>query len=272
MKIRLFLPAGGGLAYTEIPKCASSTVKQYLFAAASGGFLDGDIHRMRCDELLRWKWDRLEIRLRLFMRRHHHFTFVRNPYARLVSAFYDKVVNRQPDGAMFGREALRRAIAAYGVDPRLDPVEGFRRFLVLVRDSVLFAGPVEADPHWQPMAWIAAAPMRLGVDYDDVLHVETIAADLRRLLIEHYPERASEWEEIRTFNEGRSDGIRRTVSVADHFDATSRLLVEQTFQDDFECFGYSLDPAVATARPMEISETNARLAEVLRRGGRRLVH
>ena len=264
MKIRLFVPKTGDLAYTEIPKCACSTVKQYLNAVACGAFHDGDIHHTH-PGLLRWRYDRLRILSRLLRRRHHHFTFVRNPHARLVSAFYDKVINPQADGRMYGKAPLRAAIDAYGITADVDPILAFRRFVVLARDSVLFADPVEADIHWMPMAWHAASAMRLGFAYDEVFHVESFATDLRGLMERLAPGRAAEWAEVRVFNESARDGVRRTAPVAAHYDTTSRLLVQEAFRDDFAAFGYSTDPDVAAARPVAVAEVNARLVEVRRR-------
>ncbi len=264
MKIRLFVPRTGDLAYTEIPKCACSTVKQYLNAAACGAFHDGDIHHTH-PGLLRWRYDRLRILSRLLRRRHHHFTFVRNPYARLVSAFYDKVINPQADGRMYGKAPLRDAIRAYGITADVDPILAFRRFVVLARDSVLFADPVEADIHWMPMAWHAASAMRLGFAYDEVFHVESFATDLRGLMERQCPGRAAEWADIRVFNESARAGVTRTSSVAAHFDTTSRLLVQEAFHDDFAAFGYSTDPGVVEARPVAVADINARLDAVRRR-------
>lgn len=264
MKIRLFLPKVGTLAYTEIPKCACSTVKQYLNAVACGAFQEGDIHHVH-PGLLRWRHDRLRILARLMLRRHHHFTFVRNPYARLVSAFYDKVVNPQADGRMYGKEPLRSAIRGYGIRPDLDPVLAFRRFVVLARDSVLAADPATADIHWMPMTWHAASAMRLGFAYDEIFHVESFAADLRGLMTDRFPGRAADWAEIRVFNESALGGVRRTASVADHYDPTSLMLVQEAFGDDFATFGYAEDPAVVAARPIAVADINAALAAVRRR-------
>lgn len=264
MKIRLFLSTTGDLAYSEIPKCACSTVKQYLHAVGRGDFHPGNIHRAR-DGLLGWKSDRMAIRLRLFLRRHHHFTFVRNPYARLVSAFYDKIANPQEGGEMYGKPDLRAAVADYGIDPAADPLTAFRRFVVLARDTIRFATPVEPDIHWTPMAWHAAAPMRLGFAYDEIFHVETFAADLAGLLRRRLPDRAAEWATIRVFNEGGAGPVERRLSVADHYDATSRLLMQEAYGDDFHCFGYSTDPTRVLAAAPPVAEVNARLARVAAR-------
>lgn len=264
MKLRLYFSLAGDLAYSEIPKCACSTTKQYLFRVGNGRFFEGDIHRPN-PGLLGWKCHRLRMRWRLMRRPHYHFTFVRNPYARVLSAFFDKVVNPQADGRMYGKPALRAAIAGYGIDAADDPVVAFRRFVVLVRDTILFGRPVAPDIHWQPMAWHATAPMTLGFDYDDVFHVESYADDLRAMLRARAPGVLAAEAEIRTFNEAPAAGVKRARPVADYFDATSRLLIQEAFRDDFDCFGYALDPAEAVASPLPIAEVNARLQRVLAR-------
>lgn len=268
MKSRLFLSTSGDLAYAEIPKCGCSTLKQYLYRVGNGVFFDGIIHRAG-EGIVDARKRRLAARVRLMRRPHHRFTFVRNPYARVLSAFFDKIANPQIGGEMYGKPALRAAIAARGIDPAADPQAAFRRFVVLVRDTVVSGTPIEPDIHWMPMAWHAAAPLGPRFDYDEILHMETFEADLRGLLTARFPERAAEWAEIQAFNEGSGEGIRRTLPVADHYDATARLLMEEAFADDFDCFGYSRDPAVAVAAPRTVEEINARLRRVrdrLRRG------
>ncbi len=261
MKSRLFLSTAGDLAYAEIPKCGCSTLKQYLYRVGTGAFYDGIIHRAD-DGIVNARKRGLAARLRLMCRPHHRFTFVRNPYARVLSAFFDKIANPQPDGVMYGKPALRAAVAAHGIDPADDPLAAFRRFAVLVRDTIRLGTPIEPDIHWMPMAWHAAAPLGRGFDYDEILHMETFEADLRGLLTARFPARAAEWAEIQAFNEGSGEGLRRTLPVAEYYDATARLLMEEAFADDFDCFGYSRDPAISVAAPMAIGEINGRLREL----------
>lgn len=268
MKKRLFLSLTGDLAYTEIPKCGCSTVKQYLYRVGNGTFHEGSIHRTDRG-LLTWRSRSLAIRWRLMRRRHHHFTFVRNPHARILSAFFDKIANPQEGGEMYGKPRLRAAIAAFGIDPAADPVAAFRRFLLFVRDNIRYGEPVDPDIHWMPMAWHAAEPLDLGFVYDEVFHMESFDADLGGMLRARLPERAEEWAEIRAFNEGVATGLKRTLPIADYFDATARMLMDEAFHDDFECFGYSRDPAIAAATPLSIDTINTRLAAVRRaRAGR----
>jgi hypothetical protein len=261
VKKRLFLSLTDDLAYTEIPKCGCSTVKQYLYRVGNGAFHPGSIHRTD-HGLLSWRRNSLAVRWRLMRRRHHHFTFVRNPYARVLSAFFDKIANPQEGGEMYGKPALRAAVADFGIDPAADPVAAFRRFLLFVRDNIRYREPVDPDIHWTPMARHAAAPLDLGFVYDEVFHMESFDADLGGMLRRRLPERAAEWSEIRAFNEGVTTGLKRTMPIADYFDATARMLMEEAFAEDFDCFGYSRDPSVAVASPPPIDEINARLQKV----------
>ena len=266
MKIRLYLSLRGDLAYTEIPKCAISTTKQYLHLIGTGAFReDIDINRSKTG-LLRWKYHRAQMLWRLARRKHRVFTCVRNPYGRLVSAFFDKVVNLQADGLIYGRPELRQGLESYGVVAGGDPVETFRRFVVFARDTIVHRRPLGPDMHWMPMAWLAAAPMRLGLAYDDVLRVESYEADFVRLLEDRFPETAGTWTPLRAFNEAPGAVVKRTLPVADYFDATSRLLTEEAYAEDFAAFGYSTDPAVREARPMAVAEINAALKTVRLRG------
>lgn len=267
MKASLFLSTRGNVAYTQIPKCGCTTVKQYLYFIGEGQFHEGDVHDAPAG-YLSWRREPALVRRKLAEAPHFHFTFVRNPYARLLSAYFDKVANPQGNGRMYGKPRTLSALRDYGVDPEADPVRAFRRFVIFVRDNILFNQPLPPNLHWAPMAWHAAASKDLGLNYDAVYRNENCENDLWQLLVSVMPERSHSAPRIRRFNPTLERRIKREMPVAEYYDDTARSMMTEAFRDDFDVFGYSEDPADEAVTPLVMSEVNQRLQAIaLRRRG-----
>lgn len=267
LKASLFLSAKGNVAYTQIPKCGCTTIRQYMYFISEGRFYDGQVHHAPTG-FLSWQREPALVRKRLATAQHFHFTFVRNPYARLLSAFFDKIANPQEDGLMYGKPRMHAALKDYGVDPEADPVRAFRRFVIFARDSILFNQPMPPNMHWAPMAWHAAATVHLGLPFDDLGHVETCEADIARLMSEVAKERVVVPPGRTRFNATEGRRIRREHAVAHYYDPTAIAMVTEAYRDDFETFAYAEDPAKAGAEQVEIAEINRRLKEIAgRRNG-----
>lgn len=205
--------------YFRIPKAANSTVISTLYANVSS---DGDLEASaakraftRASNLNRRELERLS-------RDHFLFTFVRDPFSRLASAYLDKVV------AARGTMAGKRAVAAYlGV-----PVDAEISFLDFCR--FLNAGGLYSNPHWYPQGdFIPCGVHRL----DFVGRVERLEKDLPALTHKLFGASAQgviEWAPHRTSANDK---------LVQLYCAESIDIVRRIYNADFHLFGYSREPA-----------------------------
>ena len=239
---------GGALVYREVPKAACSTLGQVLFHADHGRFFDGDIHDAS-EGVTRWPFDRTIITPDSMV-----FSAVRNPYARILSTFLEKICLDQRDGKPY-RHTLRQVLAErYGMELGGDPVRAFRRFLLFVRDVTLYRERFWYDRHWTPQVQhLRALPLN-GVDYTHLFAVEGLADGLAPVLarIPALTRPAS----VPRFNAGP----KPARPLAEWFDDLSIHLMQELYRWDFEVLGYdrfdparmaplsALDPAAISAR------------------------
>merc|ERR1712138_45188 len=88
-----------------------------------------------------------------------NFTVVRNPYARILSSFFDKICGIQRNGKRYRGNLVPQLIQRYGIevgspedDFDFDQVKSFRRFLLFARDTIRWRRPMEPDIHWSAMS------------------------------------------------------------------------------------------------------------------------
>lgn len=124
--------------YLNNPKCACSTIKHSLWEAEYAfGMTDavpGDPHDMTNSPFVRdgSRWEHSE--------REFVFTFVRNPFMRLLSAYLDKIVNNDPSvrGPFEKRHGLNGASITFADFIRLVATESVEQM----------------DQHWRPQTII----------------------------------------------------------------------------------------------------------------------
>src|SRR5690606_346279 len=87
------------------------------------------------------------------------FTCVRNPYARILSSFFDKIAGIQRNGKRYRGNLVPQLMQRYGVEvgsPEdgfdFDQIRSFRRFLLFARDTIRWRRPMEPDIHWSAMS------------------------------------------------------------------------------------------------------------------------
>ena len=90
------------VVYRVIPKCACSTIGQIMFYSDHGHFFDGDIHDAD-HGIHKWGFEasRPNIENRVRDENAFIFTCVRNPYSRVLSAFFDKIAGIQRNGKRY---------------------------------------------------------------------------------------------------------------------------------------------------------------------------
>lgn len=204
-----------GVVYVKNPKAACSTLLVWLNRLHTGDLTYGprDIHSNNLIPPPREVgWDRV---LAMLGGAAYRFTFVREPLARLESAYRNKIVDT-PDSPWQRR--VRAALGQTG-----DSVPSFEEFLTVVEGQ----DPVtEMDPHWRPQHLTLMHPM---VTYDRIGRLENIEADLALVRAEAglpdlpLPHRNRGSGTGASVYDGRPDLVSRATALYAH---------------DFELYGY----------------------------------
>ncbi|MEW4528560.1 sulfotransferase family protein [Maioricimonas sp. JC845] len=227
--------------YVPIPKVACSSLKRWMLLL--DGVCPANVPHVHRHMRIHYSagahygpWARRRVATRKLFR----FTFVRNPWDRLVSAFLNKFPQRKPPaipvidavhrsrrGTRCSRSAEQRNIT-------------FREFVAWL-DSIDLA---RAEEHWRPQSHF------LGCDtYDFVGRFERLADDfhqLQQILQTDHP--------LPSFNATpRRGGITTAIAdipadqlnsapaYRDFYDASLRDAVARLYREDIDRFGYTFD-------------------------------
>lgn len=155
------------------------------------------------------------------MRGHTYITVVRNPHDRCLSAFLDKVASAKPD---------YKGTPGWGMNSR----EGFAAFVAFLKTE---AG-LGANRHWVPQTDILIMP---AARFDQILHLETLAEDMAKLLtrIGRDPAAAKALERPHHLEAAKPGKITGATSKRDaYYDAELLADVQAIYRRDFEDLGY----------------------------------
>ena len=225
------------LLYVCVPKCASTTVKAIL--SALNGRTDiapQRVHNRRHSTLR----SPAQISLSAFHRLATspaalRFAFVRNPYARLVSAWADKFRDKPlvPGDSFVDHYLAHRASFDQTLPHGQDRTLSFAEFV----NFAIATAYRRVDAHWHSQSDLLAMP---GITLDVVGKVETFSNDFMPVL-----------EHVRA-----EPTVRRRVAM--HMNATPHFpwqdyysdqlaaRVYRTYEPDFDLFAYPRDARLAT--------------------------
>jgi hypothetical protein len=168
----LYFGAGGSYLYRPICKCATTTIKTLLLEF-EGLPVDADVWRRHqrnlngfpgIDHLSRAEIEAILSGSPTIFK----FTFVRNPFKRMASAYQDKILRE--DLALLEKfHAMARAIGRVLSQPI-----SFEEFIELALDQDIAA----MDPHYRPQFYEGAFSV---IRYDFVGRVESMEDDLRHV-------------------------------------------------------------------------------------------
>lgn len=198
-----------GLAYNRIKKNANTSTVILLRQMETGQLEDRHAakwHARTYFDLTPAQRDRLDAL--------HLFVIVRNPYARVLSAFLDKF-------------RLARYRQRHGDFP-LTP-EGFGAFL-----AYLESGGLRRDAHWDLQTRLMMLPLS---GYDSVIRFETFRTGLRALLERRgltVPETALD----SLFPSDETKQTRADRRLHQFYDADRVAAVQRLFAPDFAALGY----------------------------------
>jgi hypothetical protein len=141
------------------------------------------------------------------------FTFVRNPYVRILSCYRDKVMKD------IGNPNVLEPLKAIGVGERS---VSFVEFLRYVRGQHDF----ERNNHWMSMR---ALHIEDQLSCDFVGSIENYSADIAKIFSVIYPRQVPEVHNINS----------QKHKKADVFSDEEAELIREIYNEDFEYFGYS---------------------------------
>ena len=150
------------------------------------------------------------------------FAFVRNPYARLYSAYKNKIADLA--SPYIGvRAAIWRMAGNRQPPSEAPPFEAFVRYVAQQPDA-------QRDGHWRSQAGALCLDL---IDYGFVGRVETLQTDLATVLRSLAAPEA--------FHDGLDAVVGASAGspAAAAYDAALAHLVHQTYEADFEIFGYA---------------------------------
>ncbi|HEY0212578.1 MAG TPA: sulfotransferase family protein [Paenirhodobacter sp.] len=265
-----WMTESGSMAYRVVPKCACSTIGQIMFYSDHGAFYDGDIHDAT-EGLLKWPIEahRPAIQTAIAAHSTYVFTCVRNPYTRILSAFFDKIAGIQRSGKRYRGLMVPQVMQRYGVDVGspdnsfdFDQIRSFRRFLLFARDTIRFKRPMEPDIHWMAATEFVTTVIHNGGCYDAIFNTEHFNQGMGNVLDRVKTPTPVNVADMPRFNESAVHGPKQLHPVSAYFDDLSRHLMWEIYHRDFKLFRYDFDAPdnKMPTGPLDLEEIHDRLA------------
>ncbi len=261
-----WMTTGEHLIYRVIPKCACSTIGQIMHYIDHGEYFDGDIHDAK-QGIHKWALPESQDKLRDAIRQNEVFTFtcVRNPYTRILSAFFDKICGVQRNGKRYRGNLVPLLTQKYGVvvEGDFDQIASFRRFVLFARDTIRYRRPMDADIHWSAMSGHASTLVHGGGHYDRIIATENFKDGMKDVLRHVEQRHQIDIETMPRFNESEGHGPKRAHPVEDFFDDLTMHLVYEIYSRDFRLFKYDREnPAnKMPVAEIDMDEVHAKLGD-----------
>jgi Sulfotransferase family len=206
--------------YIETPKVGCTAIKQILQYSElnyDSSKLPDDVHDRRLSPLKSPKNNEAEFLACLASEEYFTFSFVRNPFTRVLSAYLDKII---------GRPGVTTPIQQkMGIDPNTY-IPTFPEFIDLV-----YATPAsDMNPHWAPQTFLLGFEK---VRYDYLGRFEFF-----RPSIDHLVSRTSLQVPAGALSHGKEHATDASVKAGDYY---TKAIIEQVLEiycDDFRYLGY----------------------------------
>lgn len=252
------------MLYRVVPKCACSTIGQIMYYGDHGSYFDGDIHDAKSG-LHKWGIDGSKslIRKHATQQDTYAFTCVRNPYSRVLSAYFDKIAGIQRNGKRYRGNLVPMLVRKYGVDVEgdFDQIASFRRFLLFVRDTIKFRKPMDPDIHWSAMSGHISTFISNGGHFNKIISTEGFNDGMGQILTDVEQKNPVDLDTLPRFNESEGHGPKRAFPVEDYFDDLSVHLMFEIYNRDFNLFKYDREPGRAGPKSeIDLDEIHAKLS------------
>lgn len=235
---RIIVSERSRLVYCPVPK-AGNTNWKYLIRKWEGLPDYSDVSRAHLPSLsgLRYLSDYSprEAAAILSDGRYFKFAFVRDPFARALSAYMDKFRNADPHYVAAEYRVFLAALlgwrAAKSVDVRYAPRPSFKQFV----EALVPASRKEMNAHWRPQTLLCGfGEMR----YDFVGRMERLTEDAEEVFrrLNRTGERFPTHQDIGFPPSGASHELAKEVYTPE-----LRRHVRDIYKDDFRVLGYPTD-------------------------------
>lgn len=252
------------VVYRVVPKCACSTIGQIMYYNDHGEYFDGDIHDAKSG-IHKWGMDESRPKLEKAVREQevYAFTCVRNPYSRVLSAFFDKIAGIQRNGKRYRGNLVPMLVRKYGIDVEgeFDQIASFRRFLLFARDTIRFRKPMDPDIHWSAMSGHISTFIANGGRFNRIITTEGFNDGMGAVLSDIKQNHPVDLANMPRFNESEGHGPKRAHPVEDYFDDLSVHLMYEIYNRDFRLFKYDREPGRGAPKSeIDLDEVHAKLS------------
>lgn len=222
------------IAYFETPKVACTSIKRFMQEVYVGERLSyarqNDVHDRRKSPLPRLSTlpeDEIDA---VFFGSYRRFSFVRNPYSRVLSAYLDKLVKSEWE--------RKRHLPALGF------AEGAQVTLLEFLHAIETRPSLDRDIHYAAQTELLLADK---ITYDFIGSFETFAEDFAHLADTIFSHARFATEDYAGFGKQHATGAFDRLAA--EFGDTEIGLVRKIFAEDFDLLGYDDNIASAGARP-----------------------
>lgn len=266
----IWMTESESVIYRVMPKCACSTIGQILYFTDHGVYYDGDIHDANSG-IHKWRFEASKPLIARGVRELQLYTFtsVRNPYSRVLSAYFDKICGIQRNGRRYCEKYLPLLEKKYGIEVggkdgkgEFDQIKSFRRFLKFAHDTIVTRRPMFPDIHWSPMDWLSRGLIVNGGHYDNIFFAEKFKEGMQSVLDAIEVRHPIDLSKVPRFNESEGHGPKRLHAVEDYFDDQSMHLIYEMYHRDFDLFKYDFEnPSnMMPVGEIDLHEIHAKLA------------
>lgn len=217
--------------YFMICKAASSTITHHLQTAEYIGtnFKVQDVNNAYLSPHLRWLHFQDGDFLKLLSDpSYKKFSFVRNPYTRLLSCYLHRIV-----GDRKLNPSKKALLSGMNINYKTGTLPSFSEFVEFVCDQK----SVEMERHWAVQHDCILYPY---IEFDFIGKLENLSQDLKRLESELFPYNAFDSEKMKSLNKSPMvTGASKQLSK--HYTDSLMGKVLDRFRLDFDTFDYSYE-------------------------------